>query len=131
MSSSCDNLKCAQCNCTETLMWKSIGVKQQICNNCYTESKNQTKQDGESHRKTDDRRTKLRKSTRSTRYGKNNSSSNNTTGGITTSTNKSNAAKTGGKGRRNLLRRPPIKAPSIPARTKFVKSLFYKVRDYL
>lgn len=126
-SSLCDSLKCAQCNCTETLLWKSIGVKQQLCNNCYEENKNHTKQEGETHRKTDDRRTKLRKSTRSTRYGKNSSGTANASGPLSSNTNKSSTAKTSGRGRRNLCRRPPIKALSIPARTKCVNSLFFKV----
>lgn len=126
-----DNLRCAQCNCSETLLWKSIGVKQQLCNNCFEESKNCTKQEGEIHRKTDDRRIKnLRKSTRSTRYSKNSNGSSNTTGAVSSNSNKSSTTKPSGRGRRNLLRRPPIKSLSIPATTQYVKSLFHKVSRF-
>lgn len=128
MSPIYDNLRCAQCNCTEALFWKSIGAKQQLCNNCSEGNKiNKEKQDGETHRKTDDRRIKLRKSTRSTRYSKNNATSNNASGAVASNSNKNSTTKASGRGRRNLLRRPPIKAQSIPATTRYVKSLFYKV----
>lgn len=128
MSPLYDNLKCAQCNCTEALFWKSIGAKQQLCNNCSDGNKtNKEKQEVETHRKTDDRRTKLRKSTRSTRYSKNTSNSNAATGVVSSNSNKSSTTKSSGRGRRNLFRRPPIKAQSIPATTRCVQSLFYKV----
>lgn len=129
MSPLCDNLKCAQCNCTEALFWKSIGAKQQLCNNCSEGNKTNPKQEGgETHRRTDERRIKLRKSTRSTRYGKNNGSSNNAAGGaVSSNSNKTSTTKSSGRGRRNLLRRPPIKSIPVPATTRNVKSLFYKV----
>lgn len=127
MSPLYDNLKCAQCNCTDALFWKSIGAKQQLCNNCSEGNKNNAKQEGETHRKADDRRIKLRKSTRSTRYGKNSANTNNTAGAVASNSNKNSTTKLSGRGRRNLLRRPPIKSLSIPATTRNVKSLFYKV----
>lgn len=127
MSPLYDNLKCAKCSCTEALLWKSIGAKQQLCNSCSEGIKSVAKQEGEPHRKTDERRIKLRKSTRSTRYGKNNASSNNGAGAVSSNSNKNSTAKSSGRGRRNLFRRAPIKSLSIPATTRNVKSLFYKV----
>lgn len=127
MSPLYDNLKCAKCSCTEALLWKSIGAKQQLCNNCSEGNKSNGKQEGEPHRKTDDRRIKLRKSTRSTRYGKNAASSNNLSGAVASISSKNSTTKSSGRGRRNLFRRAPIKSQSIPATTRNVKSLFYKV----
>lgn len=132
MSPLYENLKCVQCNCTETLLWKSIGEKQQLCNDCFEQNKNNTKQESDGNRKTfgktDERRSKLRKSTRSTRYnGKNGTGTNNTIGTTTSNTTKINNTKSSGRGRRSLFRRPPMKAPTIPATTQHVKSLFYKV----
>lgn len=127
MSPSYDNLRCAQCNCTETLLWKSIGAKQQLCNNCSEDNKNNAKQEGETYRKTDGRRIKLRKSTRSTRYGKNNATASNAPGAVSSNSNKNSTTKSSGRGRRSLFRRPPIRALSVPASTQYVKSLFHKV----
>lgn len=123
-----EHIKCAQCNCTESLFWKSIGDRQQLCNDCFEQSKLATKQENETNRKTEDRRSKLRKSTRSTRYnGKNGTNSNNLTGAASSNATKNSTNKSSGRGRRNMFRRPPMKAPSIPATTHPVKSLFYKV----
>lgn len=125
-----DNIKCAQCNCTEALLWKSVGDKQQLCNECFEHNKNKTKQEAENNRKTDDRRTKLRKSTRSTRYSaKNTTGPTNPPGAASSSTNKITTIKPSGRGRRSLFRRPPMKAPTIPATTQYAKSLFYKVSN--
>lgn len=123
-------LKCAQCNCTESLFWKSIGTRQHLCNNCSDGSNKNNKekqQEIETHRKPDDRRTKLRKSTRSTRYSKNNANTNSASGAVSSNTNKSSTTKSSGRGRRNLFRRPPIKAQTTPATTRYVKSVFHKV----
>lgn len=129
MSPLFENLVCSQCNCTETLLWNCTADKQPLCNDCFEQIKASTKQEPENHRKSDERRSKLRKSTRSTRYnGKNGSSSNNGSGAVTSNASKNNATKSGGRGRRNLYRRPPMKAPTIPATTQHVKSLFFKVR---
>lgn len=132
MSPLCDNLKCAQCNCTEAMLWKSIGEKQQLCNVCFEQTKNNTKQETDGNRKTfgktDERRSKLRKSTRSTRYnGKNGTGPSNASGTANSNTTKTNSTKPSGRGRRSLFRRPPMKAPTIPATTQNVKSLFFKV----
>lgn len=129
MSPFYDHLKCAQCNCTESFLWKSIGDKVQLCNECFEQTKNNnTKHDAESHRKPDDRRVKLRKSTRNTRYnGKNGTASSNQPGAASTNLNKTSTTKASGRGRRSLFRRPPIKAPITPATVQHVTSLFYKV----
>lgn len=133
MSPLYENLKCAQCNCTEALLWKSIGEKQQLCNDCFEQTKSNTKQEADcSNRKacgkTEERRSKLRKSTRSTRYnGKNGGGTSNATGTTNSNTTKANTTKSSGRGRRTLFRRPPMKAPSIPASTQNVNCLFYKV----
>lgn len=128
MSPLYDSLKCAQCNCTESLLWKSIGEKQQLCNDCFEQTKISTKQEHETNRKAEDRRNKLRKSTRSTRYnGKNGNGPNNASVAANSNSNKSTTTKSSGRGRRSLFRRPPMKAPTIPATTQHVKSLFYKV----
>lgn len=121
MSPQYDVISCSQCNCTEALLWKSIGEKQQLCNDCFEQIKNHTKQETEINRRADDRRIKLRKSTRSTRYG---TGSSNSQGGISS---KNIATKSSGRGRRSMCRRPPMKAPAISATTQYVKSLFYKV----
>lgn len=126
MSPLYDNLKCAQCNCTEAMLWKSIGDKQHLCNDCFEQTKNNTKSENDGKHRSDDRRSKLRKSTRSTRYnGKNGNGPAN--GNANSNTNKSSNTKSSGRGRRSLFRRPPMKAPSIPATTQHVQSLFYKV----
>lgn len=123
-----DVISCSQCNCTEALLWKSIGDKQQLCNDCFEQIKTNTKQENDISRKADDRRTKLRKSTRSTRYsGRNGSGASNSQAGISSSTNKNTGTKSSGRGRRCLFRRPPMKAPTIPATSKHVNSLYYKV----
>lgn len=133
MSPLYENLKCVQCNRTEALLWKSIGEKQQLCNNCFEQTKSNTKQDADCNNrrafgKTDERRSKLRKSTRSTRYnGKNGSGTSNATATTNSNTTKISSAKSSGRGRRSLFRRPPMKAPTIPATTQHVNSLFYKV----
>lgn len=128
MSPLYDNLKCAQCNCTEAFLWKSIGDKVQLCNECYEQTKNITKHDSESNRKAEDRRVKLRKSTRNTRYnGKNGTGSSNPPGTTSSNLNKNTTTKASGRGRRSLFRRPPIKAPITPATVQHVTSLFYKV----
>lgn len=130
MSPLSEGLKCGQCGCTESLFWKSIGDKQQLCNDCFELSKH--KQDSDINRKTDDRRSKLRKSTRSTRYnGKNGNNGNSSQSGAANSTStKGGNGKSSGRGRRNLFRRAPVKAPSIPATTQHVTSLFYKVSSH-
>lgn len=126
MSPLYDNLKCVQCNCTEAMLWKSIGDKQHLCNDCFEQSKNNTKLENDVKHRTDDRRSKLRKSTRSTRYnGKNGTGSGNVPG--TSNSNSNKTSNTKSRGRRNLFRRPPMKAPTIPASTQHVQSLFYKV----
>lgn len=128
MSPLCDVISCSECNCTEALLWKSIGDKQQLCNDCFEQIKNNTKQEVDINRKADDRRTKLRKSTRSTRYsGRNGTSATNSQSGSISNTNKSASNKSSGRGRRCLFRRPPMKAPTIPATSQHVDSLFYKV----
>lgn len=129
MSPSIDSLKCIQCNCTESMLWKSVGDNQQLCNDCFEQTKLNEKLESEPSRRSDERRSKLRKSTRSTRY--NGKSTNGTTisTGLTTSnpTKTNNNIKSSGRGRRNLFRRPPVKAPTIPATTQNVTSVFYKV----
>lgn len=123
MSPLYDNLKCVQCNCTEAMLWKSIGDKH-LCNDCFEQTKNRSEHEGK--HQNDDRRSKLRKSTRSTRYnGKNGNGPANGTGN--SNTNKNSKTNSSGRGRRSLFRRPPMKAPSIPATTQHVQSLFYKV----
>lgn len=123
----CEKLQCAHCKCTEALLWKSVGEKQHLCNDCF-EQKNSTKQDSDGGGQRKSERGKLRKSTRSTRYnGKNGSGTNQTAGTSNSNSNKTGNTKTTGRGRRNLFRRPPMKAPSIPATTHHVKSVFYKV----
>lgn len=116
-----ENLMCFKCNCTETLLWNCTADKQPLCNDCYEQIKANTKQEPESNRKADERRNKLRKSTRSTR--KNGTS----LGSSSSTTCKTTTMKLIGRGRRNLFRKPPVKAPTIPATTQHVKSLFYKV----
>lgn len=115
-----DSLKCAQCKCTEAMLWKSIGEKQHLCNDCFEHTKSNTKQENA-------RRNKLRKSTRSTRYSGKNGTGSGTNGPGNSNSTKTNTTKTSGRGRRSLFRRPPMKAPTIPATTQHVKSLFYKV----
>lgn len=129
MSPSIDSLKCIQCNCMESMLWKLVGDNQHLCIDCSDQSKTNGKIESESNRKPDEKRGKLRKSTRSTRYngkiGSNGTS--NSTATTTSNSTKSNNVKPSGRGRRNLFRRQPIKAPTIPATTRNVKSLFYKV----
>lgn len=129
MSSLYENLKCAQCKCTEAMLWKTIGDKQHMCSDCFEQTKSNPKPETNDIKpKSDDRRGKLRKSTRSTRYsGKNGTASGNPSGASTSNATKSTTTKTSGRGRRSLFRRPPMKAPTIPATTQNVKSLFYKV----
>lgn len=121
-----DNLRCAQCSCTEAFLWKSVGEKQHMCNDCFEHTKNHTKQETDGSSKAE--RSKLRKSTRSTRYnGKNGTASNNLPGPGNTNSNKTNNIKSTGRGRRSLFRRPPMKSPIIPASTHHVNMTFYKV----
>lgn len=128
MSPSIDSLKCIQCNCTESMLWKSVGDNQHLCNDCSDQNKINGTTESESNRKPDEKKGKLRKSTRSTRYnGKGSNGASNSTGATTSNPTKSNNVKPSGRGRRNLFRRQPIKAPTIPATTRNVKSMFYKV----
>lgn len=129
MSPSCDSLKCVQCNCTESMLWKSVGENQQICNDCFEQNKINTKTETETARqpKPEERKGKLRKSTRSTRYNGKNGNGNSVASGTNANSGKTTNVKSSGRGRRSLFRRPPMKAPSIPAQTQHVKSLFYKV----
>lgn len=130
MSPSIDSLKCIQCNCTESMLWKSVGDNQHLCNDCSDQSKTNGKTESESNRKPDEKKGKLRKSTRSTRYnGKCSNGISNSSGATTSNSTKSNNVKPSGRGRRNLFRRQPIKAPIVPATTRNVKSLFYKVQS--
>lgn len=124
-------------------MWRRIDDNQQICNDCYEKNRNNLKEELESANtafvaKTDEKKTttRLRKSTRSTRYKaksgsiaatvQNGPTANNTNG----SQPKPATQKGGGRGRRNLQRRAPMKAPTMTATTSFVKSLFYKVNEH-
>lgn len=130
MSPAYNSLKCCQCNCTESMLWKAIGDNQQMCNDCFEQGRSNGKQDSDAtnNRKSDDRKLKVRKSTRSTRYnGKNGNSNTNASGQTTSNSSKSSSTKLSGRGRRNLFKKPPVKAPTIPATTKHVESLFYKV----
>lgn len=126
MAPAIENLKCIQCECTESLLWKQINDSQHICITCFEKTQNTVKAETESANqitnKTEDRKTKLRKSTRSTRYSKSGSNQSQS------NSNKGANIKTG-KGRRSLFRRPPMKAPTVTATTKHVKSLFHKVNS--
>lgn len=123
-----NHLRCSQCNCTESMFWKTTGDNQQLCYDC-SEPTLKAKTETDCTRKVEDRKAKTRKSTRSTRYSIKNGNS------TTTGTNQSTSIATGrlantkpsGRGRRNLNRRPPVKTPVIPASTRHVNSLFYKV----
>lgn len=128
-------IKCISCKCTESLLWKPIDVNQQICNDCFETNKICLRNEYEiGSSKSVERKTKLRKSTRSTRYnGKNGNGTSlaiptNATGSATI---KNPSVKFGGRGRRNLFKRAPMKAPTVSATTKYVKSLFYKVKCLL
>lgn len=140
--------KCLQCDCTESFLWKSVGENQHLCNDCFERNNQNVKNESDTMTmatipsttatapatasRPDERKIKLRKSTRTTRYnGKNGKSSSNASGSIgscvaTTVPSKSSGIKSG-RGRRSLFRRPPMKAPTISATTTYVKSLFYKV----
>lgn len=133
---------CLQCNCTESFLWKPAGDNQHLCNDCFEKNSKNVKNELDtittapttttSFRPDAERKTRLRKSTRSTRYsGKNGNGSsnavvNNVSGVPSAGTNKASGGKVG-RGRRSLYRRPPMKAPTISATTTYVKSLFYKV----
>lgn len=128
MSSPYNHLKCSHCQCTESMFWKATGDNQHLCHECSASTKG--KQDTDTARKAaDDRKTKTRKSTRSTRYNGNKNGNGTSTGTGPAASNGSKTASTkpSGRGRRNLNRRPPIKTPTIPASTRNVDSLFYKV----
>lgn len=131
MSSPHPQLKCIQCNCTDSMFWKLTGDNQHLCYECTEPTK--SKSETETVRKmTDDRKTKTRKSTRSTRYNGNKNGNGTSTGTSQTPSNGGKAAtvKPSGRGRRNLNRRPPIKTPTIPATTRNVNSLFIKVGKF-
>lgn len=143
-------IKCTQCKGTSSLMWHPIGDNQQICHDCYEKNRDNLKDELEPSTTTkplpsvkiEEKKTatRLRKSTRSTRY-KSKSTTTSTiqnagsSGSVVatsasvngTGQTKSNGQKSGGRGRRNICRRAPIKAPSISATTTHVKSLFHKV----
>lgn len=130
MSPSIDSLKCIQCDCTESMLWRSVADNQQLCNDCFEYNKINAKSESDpnSNRRGDEKRGKLRKSTRTTRYnGKNSNGTSNAVGVTASNSTKSNSTKPSGRGRRSLFRRPPVKAPTIPATTQNVKSVFYKV----
>lgn len=133
-----------QCNCTESFLWKPAGENQHLCNDCFEKNSKNVKIELDTmttvttfattaYQRPDERKTRLRKSTRSTRYsGKNgngsasNATTNNGSGAASAVTTKVSGVKSG-RGRRSLFRRPPMKAPTISATTTSVKSLFYKV----
>ena len=135
------NLKCSQCKCTESFMWKQISSDDQICYECYEKNKINVKPEPEPSStqaeqsmpvvKADSKNSKsLRKSTRSTRYkskGTANSATAGSSGQPNSNGSKGGGSKTSGKGRRSLFRRPPQKAPVVTATTTNVKSLFFKV----
>lgn len=127
MAPTYNHLKCKQCSRTESMFWKSIGENQHLCYECTEPGKNKSELDNV--RKTDERKTtKTRKSTRSTRYnGKNGNGTVAGTSQTTSNAGKAVNSKPSGRGRRNLNRRPPVKTPTIPASTRQVDSLFYKV----
>lgn len=117
-------IKCVQCNHTESPMWR-LCENGQICNSCYEENKKQLLNElepetpepagNENTNSNNGEVKKLRKSTRTTRYK---SKASNNTG-----TTVKNITK--GRSRRNIFKKPPIKAPVIPATTTFSDSLFH------
>lgn len=133
------SIKCTQCKSTDSLMWRQITDNQQICNDCYEKNRNHLKDELEpttstgvtisaptTATKTDDKKSKLRKSTRSTRYkARGGGGAGAQTSGTTMTQPKPN--KGGARGRRTMFRRAPVKAPTTCATTTFVKSLFFKV----
>lgn len=124
-----NNLKCSQCSCTESMFWKTTGNNQQLCYDC-SEPTLKSRNESDYTRKVEDRKAKTRKSTRCTRYSIKNGNSSTTTGPNQSSSNTTSKlanTKSSGRGRRNLNRRPPVKTPVIPASTRHVNSLFYKV----
>lgn len=144
-------IKCTQCNSGTSLMWYQINENQQICNDCYENNRNNLKDELEpgtmpnlavstalvTQKNNEKKTTRLRKSTRTTRYKSKSSAGamaqsvgvngGANGGGPPGTQSKSGGQKSGSRGRRGLTRRAPLKAPSMSATTSFVKSLFYKV----
>lgn len=132
---------CFQCNCTESFLWKPAGENQHLCNDCFIKNSKNVKKELDTMTtattiatasRPDERKARLRKSTRSTRYsGKNGNVPSTATGnngsGTTNAGSTKAAGSKSGRGRRSLFRRPPMKAPTISATTTYVKSIFYKV----
>lgn len=129
MAPSRSHIKCFQCKCTESLMWKQIGSNQQLCYTCFEANKNELESivAGKSQNK---RVVTRRKSTRcSTRnIAKNITSIAAINAQQNTVNSKSAASRINTRGRRNLNRRPPVKAPTTTATTTHVTSLFHKVK---
>lgn len=125
------NVKCFQCKCTESLMWKQIGSNQQLCHTCFEANKNEL--ESISAAKTDAKKGfSRRKSTRCTRNTMKNIIATTTVTSQPSATNsKVTANRVNTRGRRNLNRRAPIKAPTTTATTTNVTSLFHKVRASL
>lgn len=129
------SIKCTQCNSGTSFMWYQMNENHQICYDCYESNRNSLKEELEprtvldvaASKSNEKRTTRLRKSTRSTRYKSAGTTAQ--SGGVNGSRtqSKSSGQKSGRRGRRGLARRAPLKAPSMSATTSFVKSLFYKV----
>lgn len=122
-------------------MWKQIGSNQQICHSCF--EMNKTELESIAAAKNQDRKGHLRKSTRCTRLNlKNGTAQANTSNQQTTvaaaaptatvtavaANNKIGITRINARGRRNLNRRPPVRAVTTTCTTTHVKSLFHKVK---
>lgn len=136
---------CLHCNCTESLLWQPVDENQHLCNDCFEKNSKKVKNEWDTITKAtatatasrlDERKVRLRKSTRSTRFsvkngnGLSNIIGSNGSGVTSAGSNKTSGVKSG-RGRRSLFRRPPMKAPTISATTTHVKSLFYKVIHWI
>lgn len=137
--------KCIQCDTLESLMWRNVEAGN-ICQSCYEYNKHNLKSELEpegaeanaSSNGAEEK--KLRKSTRSTRY----KAKSYTTAGTASNPGSAAAGNGGtssaqsgtpltsktvpkGRGRRNMFKKPPTKAPIRTATTTSVDSLFHNV----
>lgn len=127
-------------------MWRIVEAGK-ICQSCYEDNKNILKSELEpegaetSAISNGAEEKKLRKSTRSTRYkaksgtaaatvSQTGTTSGGNGGGSNAQSGPTPTSKTvpKGRGRRNIFKKPPIKAPIHTATTTSVDSLFYNVR---
>lgn len=137
--------KCVQCDSVESLMWRVVEPGN-LCQSCYEYNKNHLKSELEpegaegNSTSNNAEEKKLRKSTRSTRYKAKGGTTPGTTsnpgstaggngGGSSAQSSVTQTSKSvpKGRGRRNIFKKPPTKAPIRTATTTSVDSLFYNV----